>query len=63
MSSNIGWLGGWALCREAGHDTAMPARTHGHNTAGWAATIRRRAGWERQEWARGAQASARAAGG
>ena len=26
-------LGGWAaLCREAGHDTAMPARTHGHDT-------------------------------
>ena len=33
MSHNIGWLGGWALCREAGHDTAMPARTHGHDTA------------------------------
>ena len=27
------WLGGWALCREAGHDTAMPARTHGQDTA------------------------------
>ena len=26
-------LGGWAaLCREASHDTAMPARTHGHDT-------------------------------
>ena len=26
-------LGGWvALCREAGHDTAMPVRTHGHDT-------------------------------
>ena len=33
---------GWAaLCREAGHDTAMPVHTHGHDTAGWAATIRR----------------------
>ena len=33
MSRNIGWLGGWALCHEAGHDTAMPARTHDHDTA------------------------------
>ena len=39
---------GWAaLCREAGHDTAMPARTHGHDTTSWAATIRR--------WAHGAR--------
>ena len=33
---------GWAaLCREAGHDTAMPVHTDGHDTAGWVATIRR----------------------
>ena len=37
MQSTVLWLGGWALGREAGHDTAMPTRTHGrlggHDTA------------------------------
>ena len=47
-----GWV---ALCREAGHDTAMPTRTHGHDTASWAATIRR---WARSRCAGRASAGA-----
>ena len=60
-------LGGWAaLCREAGHDTAMPARTHGHDTGAgrrcWEGARRQQAGAGRwADWALGPGARGRRA--